>query len=245
MEAPLWQFSHYTLPQVANSVKLGEMLDHRRDVVVVCADRREPYSFDLAKDAFKVSPKRPPVFVGLVRSKGEEEVLRAEGFNYILHEINDLGRYAAVIHQYLFPGSTELHPTGDCEVFLSYSTRDERRVREVCSDLAKASCAAYLAPDKLQAGDVWQDQLRLALAGAKLFVPFVSRNSINSHWVTLETGAAWVMHKRYQVCLLDDAKVPEPLDPRQASNEKGIVRAVLKALDEIKAQEGRTHGNGP
>ena len=82
------------------------------------------------------------------------------------------------------------------DVFLSYSTHDKDKAREIHGALAKAGKNCFIAEKSLQPGDKFQDEIRDALEVAKEIWILVSPNSIRSAWVQREVAAAWALKKR-------------------------------------------------
>lgn len=95
--------------------------------------------------------------------------------------------------------SEELHQmqqvASPYDVFLSYSSIDKDRAREVVETLEKHGLTCFLAEDSLRAGDEFSNEIREALIGAREVWFLASKNSNKSDWVQRELGAAWGLKK--------------------------------------------------
>lgn len=78
------------------------------------------------------------------------------------------------------------------DVFFSYDTKDERRVRAIREEFTHAGLRSFFAADDLKAevgSTTWVDTILLALPQSCHLVIFVSTNALTSKWVRREVKA--------------------------------------------------------
>jgi hypothetical protein len=88
------------------------------------------------------------------------------------------------------------------QVFISYASRDEGIALEFTMLLERAGVVTFCAKNDLKAGDDWQESIRRALKDCSEIVFLVAPESVQSDWVLMELGAAWVLDKRITPILL-------------------------------------------
>jgi hydroxymethylpyrimidine pyrophosphatase-like HAD family hydrolase len=81
------------------------------------------------------------------------------------------------------------------DIFISYSTPDEAKAREIESKLKDRNKSCFLAPNELKGGDPFKEKIRAALREAKEIFVLLTPSSLKSEWVITEWGAAWVLEK--------------------------------------------------
>jgi len=65
-------------------------------------------------------------------------------------------------------------------VFLSYCSKDERIAKFLARNLDFRGIGVWYAPDTLEPGDDWRQEIQNALLSAKVFIPLITRNYANS-----------------------------------------------------------------
>ena len=86
---------------------------------------------------------------------------------------------------------TKLVPT----VFLSYASTDRANADRLRELLARRLSSRVFTVDNLSPSKNWENQLRDELTRATAFVVLLSPDSVRSHWVLRELGAAWGLKK--------------------------------------------------
>jgi hypoxanthine phosphoribosyltransferase len=81
------------------------------------------------------------------------------------------------------------------DVFLSYSTRDESIASELKQLIESAGLKCFMASEDLLVGTKWKPRIREAIRRSDRILLLITPRSINSRWVLLETGAAWMEDK--------------------------------------------------
>ena len=81
------------------------------------------------------------------------------------------------------------------DIFLSYSHRDEEKASEIAAKVRDANITCFLAKRGIKATEEWSPKIRDAIKSARCVLMLLTPRSIESKWVTLEAGAAWVLEK--------------------------------------------------
>lgn len=68
----------------------------------------------------------------------------------------------------------------DLRVFLSYSHKDIKKVKEINKYLKNNGINTWFDEDELKGGQVWKKEITKAIKDCFLFVSFLSENSVNS-----------------------------------------------------------------
>ncbi|MGH9971814.1 MAG: TIR domain-containing protein [Pyrinomonadaceae bacterium] len=102
------------------------------------------------------------------------------------------------------------------DVFLSHSSSDKPRVRELCLALQRLGLRVFLDEHQLQVGDSVYSSLSDALETSDYILFCISRASVASGWVEREVGGALATQiksrrKKVLPVLLDDAPIPSLL----------------------------------
>ena len=113
-----------------------------------------------------------------------------------IRPLTDLGKYRDIIAKAVNPSAALLpKEVGAIDVFLSYCSSDAEVGRKLAYHLAEKGIACLMAPDGIPGGTDWTGYLREGLTRAALFLIILSQASRESRWVTIESGAAWVLEK--------------------------------------------------
>lgn len=98
-------------------------------------------------------------------------------------------------------------------VFLSYSSRDEKEASSIAKMVESVGGKVYLAAKDLRPGQNFTEEMRTALNLAPRLWLLVTPDSVESRWVFAEWGAAWVQHKQVVPILLrcNPKELPEQL----------------------------------
>src|SRR5262249_29183296 len=105
------------------------------------------------------------------------------------------------------------------DVFISFSSRDERLARFVCDHLTASGVAVVLAPASVLPGQPWSDEILNALRGSNWVIFLASRAGCASAWVQQELGAAIGMQKKLVPIVWD---MPPSELPGWASRHQAI-----------------------
>lgn len=70
--------------------------------------------------------------------------------------------------------------------FISYSSHDQRFVKILCQDLRKAGILCWFAPENLNAGDKFTEEITQAVQSREKLLVVLSKNSLDSDWVEQE-----------------------------------------------------------
>jgi hypothetical protein len=122
-------------------------------------------------------------------------------------------------------------------VFVSYVVRDAAFAADMKLVLERSGVEAFCATDDLRPGEEWEKRLKNALKECSELVVLLSPESINSSWVLVEIGAAWVLGKRITPVLVSGSEedIPDVLKRWQVVTCKSI--SALNALfDSITAR---------
>lgn len=76
------------------------------------------------------------------------------------------------------------------DVFISYSTKDQKQAETVRSVLEHNGIPCWMAPRDIPGGSNYTKEIPLAIRGCQVFVLILSDNSQSSHWVLKELDSA-------------------------------------------------------
>ena len=122
------------------------------------------------------------------------------------------------------------------DLFISYSSVDEREANEIF-DLVKArGLKAFLAVKGIQSGDDFAEEIRKGLINSTEICILVTPKSLGSEWVATEWGAAWVLKKRITPILLrcDVNQLPQRLQNLQCIDFHHLEQYIDQVLSRIK-----------
>jgi hypothetical protein len=120
-------------------------------------------------------------------------------------------------------------------VFISHSSKDtfiakqlDKLIREKCR---KYNVKTFLDERDIKGGDQISDTIKSNIEACDEFLVLISRYSVDSSWVLLEIGAAWMGNKR--IVPIVDKVTPEEM-PHIIVQHKAIdLNEFEKYLDEI------------
>lgn len=126
-------------------------------------------------------------------------------------------------------------PFARYDVFVSYSTADLVLARKLVDGMQQRGLRCFLSNRSLEAGQLWQEEIRQALVESRVAVLLLTPASIRSSWVMCEAGACWALGKAIVPALVnvDVLMAPEIISGyqcRQIGNAAGRKRF----LDELK-----------
>jgi len=98
------------------------------------------------------------------------------------------------------------------DIFLSYSHEDGNIANELYSKLTKAGLRCFMAEKDIAPAEQWENKIRDAIHLAKQILLLITPRSQNSHWVLVESGAAWAL-KKDLIPVLMFVKPHELIDP--------------------------------
>lgn len=81
------------------------------------------------------------------------------------------------------------------DVFFSYSSYDEHIAKELADKFREAGLRCFLSAKDLRGGAVWKPSLRDAIRQSDKILLLITPRSKDSRWISLETGAAWMLQK--------------------------------------------------
>lgn len=93
---------------------------------------------------------------------------------------------------------------GDIDVFISYSSRDRPRVREIARALEKSGVSCWLDFEFIDGGDIYGPEIVNGIKNSKVLALMCSANSMRSPHVRQEVILAMEFQKKYLPLLLDN-----------------------------------------
>lgn len=120
-------------------------------------------------------------------------------------------------------------------VFISYSTRDERLARQIHSQLAQVGAQPFLASLSLAPGARWTAEIFSALEESDMVFFIASRDACASPAVQQELGAS-LAQKKLIIPILTDISpddLPGWTKEHQAIDLKSSPEALMRAFAEI------------
>lgn len=91
------------------------------------------------------------------------------------------------------------------DVFISFSTKDEKIAREISEILSENGISSWMCKKNIYGGSRWAAEITEALSDCKLFLLVVSKNSIASEQVPKEVNMALNQRKRIIPFRIDNA----------------------------------------
>jgi hypothetical protein len=118
------------------------------------------------------------------------------------------------------------------DIFISYSTSDERVARFLHQHLSGEGMQVFLASASLQPGQLWSQEILNALRSSSWVLFLASRAACASPWVQQELGAALVMQKKLVPIVWDipPSELPGWVKQSQALNLAGA------SIEQVKSQ---------
>lgn len=118
------------------------------------------------------------------------------------------------------------------DIFISYSTADERIAQFLRQHLCSEGMQVFLASASLQPGQKWTQEILDALRSSSWVLFLASRTACASPWVQQELGAALITQKQLVPIVWDmpPSELPGWVQHYQALNLAGA------SLEQVKAQ---------
>jgi len=127
--------------------------------------------------------------------------------------------------------------------FISHSTKDKPFVRKLAADLVSNGVKVWLDEQRILVGDSIPEKIAQGLAESDFFLVVVSKNSVESAWVSKELNTALVQEiERRKVTVLpiklDDSAMPSSIVDKLYANFTGSYEEGLrKLIESIRARE--------
>jgi hypothetical protein len=104
------------------------------------------------------------------------------------------------------------------DLFLSYSTKDRDQAAVIVAASEALGLTIFQDRKDIDYGEVWAEEIRLALMNSREIALLASPSAMASEWVQTEWGAAWAMQRTITPILLmmPPDKLPPRLRQRQA-----------------------------
>jgi len=104
------------------------------------------------------------------------------------------------------------------DLFLSYSTKDRDQAAVIVAASEALGLMIFQDRKDIDYGEVWAEEIRLALMNSREIALLASPSAMASEWVQTEWGAAWAMQRTITPILLmmPPDKLPPRLQQRQA-----------------------------
>lgn len=98
-----------------------------------------------------------------------------------------------------------------CDIFLSYSRKDEIIVKSIANKLRERGFTSWLAEEQLGSGEDFKSVIAKTIQKSKVFLFFSSKNSNESPWVIKEVNMAVFIKKPIIPIKLDTAKYDDSI----------------------------------
>jgi hypoxanthine phosphoribosyltransferase len=124
------------------------------------------------------------------------------------------------------------------DIFISYSQSDSSIANDLQSRIEARGLTCFMAEKNIKISERWEIQVINALKTSEQILLLITPKSINSKWVMLESGAAWVLQKKLIPLLMhtniDD--LPEPIKNFQSRNIEHSLQidALISELVDLK-----------
>jgi len=193
-----WQIEHEFPTDLESSSDLKQFLGNGYDAIVICLGERMWFSDQYRSTARKLGYDTP--ILGF--APDDELQKEFEGyFDGMIHKEHDLGSYFGKIHTQIAKKRKDIaRPSSGYDICLSYSSEDEEIAKELANALRTSYIACFKAEGSIPASADWLKQIKTAMRHARLFVLLATKNSLASHWVRVECGAAWISGLKFVVC---------------------------------------------
>jgi hypothetical protein len=121
------------------------------------------------------------------------------------------------------------------DLFLSYSTKDRDQAAAIVVAAGALGLTIFQDRRDIEYGEVWAEEIRLALMNSREIALLASPSSMASEWVQTEWGAAWALQRTITPILLmmPPSQLPERLRQRQAviyGDHHGYLEAVRRRV---------------
>lgn len=118
------------------------------------------------------------------------------------------------------------------DIFISYSTSDERIARFMHQHLSDEGMQVFLASASLQPGQRWSQEILNALRSSSWVLFLASRAACASPWVQQELGAALITQRKLVPIVWDMPPSERPgwVKEHQALNLAGV------SMEQVKSQ---------
>jgi hypoxanthine phosphoribosyltransferase len=106
------------------------------------------------------------------------------------------------------------------DIFLSYSHLDSNIAQELREKFLASGLTCFMAERSLEVGEQWIAQVREAIRESENILILITPRSVNSKWVYMEVGAAWMENKRIipLTQFVDISGLPELIKNLQAKS---------------------------
>jgi hypothetical protein len=94
-----------------------------------------------------------------------------------------------------FKGQREWYKKKKNDVFISYSSLDDKKAEKIKTILENSGLKVFKADREIQGGDLFNEKIREALNNSREVCLLYSKRSAKSQYVVTEWGAAWFMNK--------------------------------------------------
>ena len=125
------------------------------------------------------------------------------------------------------------------DVFISYSSKEYEKVKEIKEYLEKNEISCWLAPDSIPKGSNYSKEVPMIIYGVKTFLLILSENSQKSPWVIREIEAARNCNLTIVAYEIESTKINENLafyisdeNLVKAYNEEDSLDLLLKKIEE-------------
>jgi hypothetical protein len=123
-------------------------------------------------------------------------------------------------------------------LFISYGSGDHDLAKEFATLCKKANIDTFVASIDIPPGTDWYDRLGDEIRRSDEILLILSPQSIHSHWVMIEVGAAWALGKQIIPVVLyaDINALPEPIKRFQAQKvisaeaRRDLVKKIAKRM---------------
>lgn len=104
------------------------------------------------------------------------------------------------------------------DLFLSYSTKDRAQADVIMAAAGALRLTIFQDRKDIEYGEVWAEEIRLALMNSREIALLASPSAMASEWVQTEWGAAWALQRTITPILLmmPPNQLPARLQSRQA-----------------------------
>jgi hypothetical protein len=107
------------------------------------------------------------------------------------------------------------------QVFVSHATADKWIAKVVCEKIEAAGATTFRDDRDINGGDDIPDEIRRQIKKSKEIVVLLTPESVDSQWVTLEVGAAWLSSKLKRIVILLCHVSVDPI-PAMLKSKKAI-----------------------